>query len=361
MQPLNKSVTKKKKRTKTKNQKRIEQLMSLNNGSVEGLPKVSLLWPNCPKEIYVHKNYLTKYNLTYEELFYFMIKKFNLAPPLNETKSDQQKYQKVNPKDTQWYKFVFHKSWDIDQKDLDYVFSKLFAKKYLKIGKKFKLASKEHSNYFKGVKERLFFEQDYQLPCEVLISKDTLVELFTPQFKKNDQNENNESKNGKKKRKPNPKIKKLHRGMSFFFEARFNLKNATGMARDVLRYARNKASLHNDNENKKMITKSKKSNGNESPIRKRKRKRRNKKHKHKSIKLLQLKTIHRKKEGLQLEMPLEKKSIKTKKRIKHKIKKRKLLIKNKVLENQNQKSENDDIKELVDALVQFWKMNSELI
>ncbi|KAJ3441293.1 hypothetical protein M0812_13299 [Anaeramoeba flamelloides] len=361
MQPLNKNLSKTKKRTKTKNQKRIEQLMSLNNGSVKGITKVSLLWPNCPNEIYVHKNYLSKYNLTYDELLYFMIKKFNLTPPLNKTKNEQQKYQKVNPKDPQWYQFVFHKSWEIDQKDLDYVFSKMFDKKYSKIGKKFKLASNEYPNYFKGIQDQIFFEQDYQLPREVLISKDTLVELFTPQFKKNDQNENNKSKNGKKKRKPNPKIKKLHRGMSFFFEARFNLKNATRMDRGVLRYARNKVSLQNDKENKETNSKSKKSNGNEPPIRKRKRRRKKRNHQHKSVKLLQLKTVNRKKQNIQVEMPLEKKSIKTKKRAKNKVKKRKLLINNELKNNQNLQSESEDIKELVDALVQFWKMNSEMI
>ncbi|KAJ3451131.1 hypothetical protein M0812_05172 [Anaeramoeba flamelloides] len=366
MRPLIKNQSKTKKRTKTKNQKRIEQLMSLNNGSVEGLPKVSLLWPNCPNEIYVHKNYLSKYHLTYKELFYFMIKKFNLTPPLNKTKgSDQQKYEKVNPKDTQWYRFVFHKSWEIDQKDLDYAFSKLFTKEYMKIGKKFKLASKEHPNYFKGIKDQIFFEQDYQLPCEVLISKDTLVELFTPQFKKNIQNESNESTNGKKKRKPNPKIKKLHRGMSFFFEARFNLKNATRMDRDVLRYARNKVSLQNCKENKQTNYQSNKFDRNDEPTRKRIRRKRKKKQKqkqkHKSIKLLQLKTINQKNENLQVEMPLEKQAIKTKKRTKNKPKKRKLLIKNESKKKQNLESESEDIKELVDALVQFWKMNSELI
>ncbi|KAJ6255691.1 hypothetical protein M0813_11251 [Anaeramoeba flamelloides] len=360
MKQSNKSLPKKKKRTKTKNQKRIEQLLSLNNGSVKGLRKRSLLWPNCPKEISVHKNYLSKYHLTYEDLFYFMIKKFNVAPPLNKTKgNDQQKYNRVNPKDPQWYYFVFHKSWDTDQKDLDYAFSKLFEKKYFAIGKKFKLASKEHPNYFKGIKDQLFFDPDYQLPCEVLISKESLVELFTPQFKnETKENESNESKKFKNTKKPNPKIKKLHRGMSFFFEARFNLKNATGMARDILRYSRNKTSLQNDTNKKKLYSKSKKFNPNDGSIRKRKRKRRNKQHKHKSKKLLHLKTLYRKREGLHVEMPIKN----MKKRSKPKIKKRKLLFKNKAIHNQNPKSKNDDdTQELVDALVQFWKMNSEMM
>ncbi|KAJ3424646.1 hypothetical protein M0812_29369 [Anaeramoeba flamelloides] len=224
-------------RSKTINQRRLEDLLGLGENYVSGLTQDSLKWPNCPKRIQINNFILRRYKLTQYDLNYFILRKFNLTNSNCDNPYDLDQSCDLE-KNKKWINYHFQSDYQVDEHIENYLFTKEYSKKYQKMGLVVKKAFQKYPKMFNGIQNALFFETDYQLPNQVIIQKVALKKLCTKlgYGKKTKV----PSKKNEKKGELGAKIKKIHRGLSFFFAARFNLKNATAMKRDVLRFARRK-------------------------------------------------------------------------------------------------------------------------
>ncbi|KAJ3434305.1 hypothetical protein M0812_19784 [Anaeramoeba flamelloides] len=227
----------KKIRSKTINQKRLEELLGMGKNYVSGLNKGSLKWPNCPKSIQINSSLLRRYKLTKYDLNYFILRKFNLTNSSCDNPYDLDQSCDVQG-DKEWINFHFQKNYQVGEQIENYLFTKEYSKKYQKMGFAMKKAFQKCPKMFRGIENALFLEPDYQLPSQVIIQKVALKKLCTKL--NSGKNDMNTPKKNNQKGELGAKIKKIHRGLSFFFVARFNLKNATAMKRDVLRFARRK-------------------------------------------------------------------------------------------------------------------------
>ncbi|KAJ3430331.1 hypothetical protein M0812_23336 [Anaeramoeba flamelloides] len=243
------------KRTRTKNQKRIESLLQNSPSSVNGITKLMLRLPNCPKEVKIstkvlrsgsvqndHKNNRLQKTINKKELILFMIKKYNLF-------YDPNAITKANKSDHSYLTFRNYQVCGIDSL-LSIANSKKYEKRQLpKITKKLYLWKQSDPLSFIGL-ENEHFQEWFQPPHKVRLAKAVLKQFCngSPNKKANKsmnqkQNNNNPTRSSK--------IKKLYRAFSFFFSARFNCINISNKSRTEMKFGRNYQSGFGDSNIKK--------------------------------------------------------------------------------------------------------------
>ncbi|KAJ6227987.1 rac guanine nucleotide exchange factor jj [Anaeramoeba flamelloides] len=196
-------------RRKTINQVRLETLITQYRFSVEGMTLPMLTVPNSPKGVTVNKK-IFKFAtvLSKENVFAFMISKYNLFPKLEQSNNE-------------WVEFKFTPTTGLNSL-MYYIDSQQFQKQRQSIALELKKAFEKDEKCFKGF-EIYHFSEQFQLPKMVLINKSSLKQFFE------DTNE----------RDVESRVKKIYRGFAFFFNARYNLINATRKNRKIMKFTRN--------------------------------------------------------------------------------------------------------------------------
>ncbi|KAJ3445927.1 hypothetical protein M0812_08461 [Anaeramoeba flamelloides] len=194
-------------RRKTVNQERISKLIQMGTGIVKGMTTAQLSLQNAPKELSMHCgavekiiNTRTKENVRIEvkDLILTFLSKFNLLPSNFATLCVDG-----------WIVFSPTKPNKIDSW-VEYLGTTQFQKKLPKIIQVVANCYKQFPKMFKGMESK-FLKTNYHLPKQVTIEKSALKVLCQQETQKNVKNQ----------------MKKLYRGLSFFFKARFNLINGT--------------------------------------------------------------------------------------------------------------------------------------
>ncbi|KAJ6233123.1 hypothetical protein M0813_30229 [Anaeramoeba flamelloides] len=228
--------TQQKRRTKTKNQKRIEKLLEEYPASIEGLNKTMLQLPNCPKKVRIstviidlENDQINKENrsitrkVTKRELICFMIKKFNIFLDHSSVNVNENKNANKNEKEREIEWIQFRPS---SQNNLDtlitMVDSEEFDKQFGLITKRLRYWYEQDSTNFQGI-ESAHLSDSYRIPYNVIIDKD-LLKKFCAEISPTDQSS---------------QIKKVYRAFSFFFLARFNCINSTHKNRKKMIFSRN--------------------------------------------------------------------------------------------------------------------------
>ncbi|KAJ3429080.1 hypothetical protein M0812_24419 [Anaeramoeba flamelloides] len=228
--------TQSKRRTKTKNQKRIEKLFKEYPTAIEGLSETMLQLPNCPKEVRVStqiidfesdqknkENRTIRRKVTKRELICFMIKKFNifLDHSDEEEKENENENEKGKESEREWVKFK-----PSSQNNFDSIIRSIdlpgFEMQLSLITKRLRYWYEQDTSHFQGV-ERVHFSDSYKIPYKVIIDKDKLKK-FCAENSKTDHSS---------------QIKKVYRAFSFFFLARFNCINSTHKNRKKMVFSRN--------------------------------------------------------------------------------------------------------------------------
>ncbi|KAJ6239913.1 hypothetical protein M0813_24834 [Anaeramoeba flamelloides] len=194
-------------RRKTVNQERISKLIQMGTGIVKGMTTAQLSLQNAPKELSIHCNAVekivnirTKENVRIDvkDLILTFLSKFNLLPSNLATFGIDG-----------WIIFSPIKPKKIDSW-VEYLGTTQFQKKLPKIIEVVANCYKKFPKMFKGMESK-FLKPNYHLPKQVTIEKSALKVLCQQETQKNVKNQ----------------MKKLYRGLSFFFKARFNLINGT--------------------------------------------------------------------------------------------------------------------------------------
>ncbi|KAJ6253725.1 hypothetical protein M0813_13140 [Anaeramoeba flamelloides] len=194
-------------RRKTVNQERIFKLFEMGMHVIKGMTSAHLLLSNAPKEIRINCDVLSKIMNTRlsgdirigpKDLILVFLYKYNLFPSNFATFSCDQN-------------LVFT---PINQTALgslaDYICTANFQKKVPKIIAVIEEYFEKFPKMFKGMQKELL-KPSYCLPKQVTIEKSALRILCKQESNKNVKME----------------MKKLYRGLTFFFKARFNLINGT--------------------------------------------------------------------------------------------------------------------------------------
>ncbi|KAJ3431832.1 hypothetical protein M0812_20756 [Anaeramoeba flamelloides] len=260
--------TQPKRRTKTKNQKRIEKLLEEYPTAVEGLNKGMLQLPNCPKVVRIStkiidfesdqkskENMTIKRKVTKRELICFMIKKFNIFLDHSDEEEKENENENENEnelkRESEWVTFR-----PSSQKNFDSIItlidSKEFEKQLSLTTKRLRYWYEQDSTSFQGV-EPAHLSSSYRIPCNVIIDKNQLKKFCA---------ENSETDRSSQ-------IKKVYRAFSFFFLARFNCINSTHKNRKKMFFSRNyKFGFGNSQLNKNKIEETFPKTKNEKKIRK---------------------------------------------------------------------------------------------
>ncbi|KAJ6251359.1 hypothetical protein M0813_15121 [Anaeramoeba flamelloides] len=202
-----------KSRIRTKNQERLEILLKNYPKSTTGMTLVTLKLINTPKKVLVSKTVLKNNfdsEFTLDDLVLFMIKKFNLFYD-PETKEADDKF----------YIFRFYKAQKIDH-FLELSETNEFLDKIPKISQSLLDFLQNSRNLVKGI-EAKHLENDYKIPMQVSIEKESLRRFCKDQNCKDPKNQ----------------VKKIFRAFAFFFQARYNLVNRTNKNRIYLIFGRN--------------------------------------------------------------------------------------------------------------------------
>ncbi|KAJ3447867.1 hypothetical protein M0812_00340 [Anaeramoeba flamelloides] len=196
-------------RRRTINQVRIETLLKNYTNSIIGMTMPMLFVPNAPKELKINKEiFKLSQILTMENVFAFMISKYNIFPQVNQ------------PENT-WVKFKSTPSTGFNSL-MYYIDSLQFQKQRQSIVHELKKAFEKKKNFFVGF-EIYHFDEHFEVPKTVVVNKVSLKKFLE------DTNESDiESR-----------VKKIYRGLTFFFSARYNLVNITRKCRKTMKFTTN--------------------------------------------------------------------------------------------------------------------------
>ncbi|KAJ3425946.1 hypothetical protein M0812_28393 [Anaeramoeba flamelloides] len=210
-------------RRRTINQERIELLLKNYSNSIIGMTLQMLGVPNAPEELKINKE-IFKHSqiLTMENVFAFMISKYNIFP-------------QVIQGDSKWVKFKSTPSTGLNS-IMYYIDSQQFQKQRQSIALELKKAFQKKKKFFVGF-EIYHFNEQFELPKTVSISKISLKQLLE------DTNE----------RDVESRAKKIYRGLTFFFSARYNLVNATKKNRKTMKFTTN-YTFENGDQNLSLFT-----------------------------------------------------------------------------------------------------------
>ncbi|KAJ3425779.1 hypothetical protein M0812_28225 [Anaeramoeba flamelloides] len=194
---------------RTINQKRLENLLGAYPNSVHGLTQEILLLPNAPKQVSLDKGIVGSTQLlTKMNLMAFMIKKYNLFP-----ENEQAQGSRV-------LKFGVYAASGMDDL-VKYSDSNKFIPLMSQISEQLRGHFLQNRSLFSGV-DPIHLQNSYCVPSVVTIRKGCLRDYFE---KSGDQN-------------VEARVKKVYRGFSFFFKARYNLKNSTNKNRKIMKFGR---------------------------------------------------------------------------------------------------------------------------
>ncbi|KAJ6234446.1 hypothetical protein M0813_29436 [Anaeramoeba flamelloides] len=196
-------------RRKTINQKRLENILEAYPNSVHGITQEILLLPNAPKQVSIDKGIVDSTPLlTKKNLLAFMIKKFNLF------------LENEQAQDSRALKFSVYAASGMDDL-VKYSDSTKFVPLLCQISDQLQNIFSQNRLLFSGI-DPIHLKKGYCVPHVVTILKGCLRDYFE---KSGDQNVES-------------RVKKVYRGFSFFFKARYNLKNSTNKNRKIMKFSR---------------------------------------------------------------------------------------------------------------------------
>ncbi|KAJ3429686.1 hypothetical protein M0812_25044 [Anaeramoeba flamelloides] len=194
-------------RRKTVNQERIYKLFEIGTHVIKGMTSAQLLLQNAPKEMRIHCDVLHKMmetrasgdlRIEAKDLILVFLYKYNLFPSNFATLNHDQYLVFTPIKQTAIGSLA------------EYIATANFQKKVPKIIAVVEEYFEKFPKMFKGMQKE-FLKPNYCLPKQVTIEKSALRMLCKQESNRNVKNE----------------MKKLYRGLTFFFKARFNLINGT--------------------------------------------------------------------------------------------------------------------------------------